>query len=503
MGNQNLDAIKALNIRVWYVEGGVHPTRAPQLLALGKFSTDPSQTIGEATKISAPDPNHFNRDIQVGVVEGETERAKFAIATRTTAQKSILQDWKNKGCRVDFFALIGKCGNPQDFTEGGEKWEYFPDGLISGHSFENFGAWGRDENNPANEMVDVTSEEYYEFLYMSQGVIGAAVTVRELFTVDTYQGDNCEDCPEPCENVFLTMAGASATPGTQPSLLYSQNGGETFAQQSITSMFSNETISGSAVIGSDLVLISETSNSIHYTNIELLFEGQNSWQENVSGFVAAKAPRAIWSADVRHTWIVGNGGYIYFAKNHKTTVEVQDAGVATTQNLLSVHAYDTKNVLAVGNNNAVIHTNNGGTSWESITGPAVGINLGACWMWSADTWFIGEGPGGSGKLWLTTNFGQTWTQVGLPSGYVRIYKIEFVSQAEGYISADTGSTSVIMRTKTAGNEWTVLPDGKKAVAALNTWLTDIATCSKYANTVYASGLAENGTAGVAYKFSGG
>jgi photosystem II stability/assembly factor-like uncharacterized protein len=503
MGNSNVDAIKALNIRVWYVAGGVHPTRAPELLALGKFSSDPSQTIGEATKISAPDPNNFNRDIQVGTVDGETERASFAIAARETPQKSILMEWKNEGCRVDFFALMGKCGNPQDFTEGGEKWVFFPDGLISSHSFENFGAFGRDENNPANEMVDVTSQEYYEFLYMSQGVIGASVTTRELYTIDTYQGDNCADCPKPCENVLMTMAGASATPGTVPSLLYSQNGGQTFAQQSISSLYSNEIINGSAVIGSDLVLISETSNSIHYTNIDLLYEGQNAWQENVSGFVAAKAPRAIWSVDVRHTWIVGNGGYIYFARNHKTTVEVQDSGVATTQNLLSVHAYDTKNALTVGNNNAVVYTKNGGVSWDSVTGPAVGINLGACWMWSADTWFIGEGPGGSGKLWLTTNRGVSWTQVSLPTGYVRIYKIEFISEAEGYISADTGSTAVVMRTKTAGNEWTVLPDGKKAVAQLNTYITDLAVCSRYANTVYASGLADNGSNGVAYKFSGG
>lgn len=501
--SNNVEAIKALGIRVWHVTGGVHPTRAPEFLALGKFSTDPSQTIGEATKISAPDPNNFNRDIQVGSVDGETERAKFAIGVRSTAQASILQEWKNQGCRVDFYALVGKCGNPQDFTEGGEKWVYFPDGKISGHSFENFGAWGRDENNPTNEMVDATSEEYYEFLYMRQDAVGASVTTREIFTIDTYQGDNCEDCPEPCDNVLMTMAGASATPGTQPSLLYSQDGAETFSQQTISTMFSNETISGSAIIGGDLVIISETSNSLHYTNIELLYDAQNTWQENVAGFVAAKATRAIWSADVRHSWIVGNGGYIYFVRNHKTTVEVQDAGVATTQNLLSVHAYDTKNILAVGNSNAVVTSSNGGVSWESITGPAVGVNLGACWMWAADTWFVGEGPGGTGKLWLTVNSGRTWTQVGLPSGYIRIYKIEFVSEAEGYISAATGGTSVILRTKTAGNEWTVLPDGKRAVAQENSYLTDIAVCSRYANTAYASGLADNGSAGVAYKFSGG
>lgn len=501
MAGNAVSGLNALNQRVWFVQGGVHPTRAPELLTLGKVSTDPSRKIGEAKKVSAPDPNNFNRDIQVGTVEGENERASFSISTRSTADKSILLDWLNQGCRVDIFVLSGKCGNPQDFTEGGEKWVYFPDGRVSGHAYENFGAWGKDENNPTNEKMDMTSEEYYEFLYMRQDQIGASVTVREILTVDVYNDDACEDCPTPCDDILMTMAGASATPGTQPILLWSQDSGESFTQQVISTMFSNETINGSAIIGGDLVLISPTSNSLHYTNVELLHEGLNTWQENITGFVAAKVPRAIWSADVRHTWIVGDGGYIYFAKSHKVGVEVQDAGVATTQHLQSVHALNSKNVLAVGNSNAVVWTSNGGLNWEAVTGPAVGINLGSCWMWDEQTWFVGEGAGGSGKLWLTVNSGKSWSQVKLPSGYIRIYKIEFISEAEGYLSVDTGSTSVILRTKTAGNEWTTLPDGKRAVAQLNTWLTDIAVCSKYANTVFASGLADNGTAGVAYKFS--
>lgn len=503
MAGNNVVGLNALNHRIWVVPGGVYPTRAPELLAMGKMSTDPSRKIGEAKKVSAPDPNNFNRDIQIGTIEGEIERATFALGNRYTAEKAYLMDLVNKGCRADVFLLSGKCGNPQDFSQGGEKWLYFPDSRPSGIALENLGAYGRDENNPTNENMDMTSEEFYEFLYMRQDAIGTSATVRELYTVDTVTQDNCEDCPTPCDDVLITMAGASATPGTLPSLLYSNDAGVTFSSQSISTMFSNEVVSGSAVIGGDLVLISNTSNSIHYTNIELLYDGINTWQENDKGFVAGKQPNAIWSVDVRHTWIVGNGGYVYFVSNHKTAVTVQDAGVATTQHLMGVHAYDTKNVLAVGNSNAVIWTTNGGLTWESVTGPAVGVNLSKCWMWDKQTWFVCEGAGGTGKLWLTTNSGKSWSQVPLPFASVRIHRIEFVSEAEGYISATDGSTSVILRTKTAGNEWSVLPDGKRAVAQLNTYLSDIAVCSKYANTVYAVGLADNGTAGVAYKFSGG
>jgi len=497
----NLKALTAINQRVWYVEGGVHPTRSPALLSLGKFSTDPSQAIGEDTRITAPDPNSFNRDIQVGTVRGAEERATLAVGIRSTVQASIVIGWKNRRCRVDMFALSGQCGNPQDFTDGGEKWVYFPDGRPSNHSYENFSAFGADENNPTNEMVDFSAEDYWEFLYMKQEAIGGSVTTREIFTVDVYTGNECENCPDPCDRVLATMAGVGATPGTQPVLLYSADGGENWSSQTISTFFSNEDIADGVVIGGDIVYISNTANEIHWTDIELLYDGTNTWQQVTSGFVKNKGARAISSADARHTWIVGDGGYVYFCKNHKVGVEVQDAGVATTQNLLAVHALDAQNVLAAGNSNAVLYTRNGGVSWLTVTGPAVGVNLGACWMWDEDNWFVGEGAGGTGKLWLTSNGGRTWTQVGLPSTYLRIDKIVFISGAEGYISARTGGTGIILRTITAGNEWVTLPQGKSAVAVENSYLRDIAVCSKYANTAFAAGLADNGTAGVILKMT--
>lgn len=321
MNNQKV-ALSAINLRVWYVEGGVHPTRSPQFLALGKISTDPSKPLGEDTRITAPDPNDFNRDIQVGTVRGSEERATVSVSARYTVQKAILMGWKNRGCRVDIYALAGQCGNPQDFTDGGDKWVYFPDGHISNHGLENFGAYGSDENNPVNEMVDMDTEDYWEYLYMKQDQIGSSVTTRQIYTVDVYKGDTCEDCPDPCDRILATMAGASATPGTQPTLLYSLDGGETWASQTISTLYSNEDIADGVVIGNDIVYISNTGNEMHWTDVELLYDGTNTWGQTDSGFVLNKGPRAISSADARHTWIVGDGGYIYFVKNHKVEATV-------------------------------------------------------------------------------------------------------------------------------------------------------------------------------------
>lgn len=501
MANTDVKALSALNTRVWYVEGGVHPLRSPSFLALGKISTDPAHSVGETKKIAAPDPNNYNRDIQVGETPGETARATLSIGIRYTPQKSILLGWKNRQCQVDIYALSGKCGSPQDFDDGGEKWIFFPDGRITSHGYENLGAYDRSENNASNEAVDMTAEEYYELLYERSEVIGSSVTSRPITAVDVYQGDNCDNCPDPTLRVFLAMAGASATPGTQPSVLYSQDGGVTFASQTITSLFSNEDVADGLAIGGDLVYISNTAREFHWTDIVQLFDGTNVWNQNGTGFVVGKGPKAMSAADIRHIWVCGDGGYIYFASNHRQGVVVQDAGAATTQNLNSICAFDSQFVLTVGNSNAVVFTQNGGVTWESVTGPSVGVNLGACWMWDRDTWLVGEGAGGNGKLWVTDNSGKTWSEIKLPSAYSRIYKIMFVSAAEGYLSAQAGGQSYILRTITAGNSWVVLPQGHRGTPPANAFLTDIAVTSQYSNTAYAAGIAANGTSGIALKFS--
>src|SRR3990167_7428448 len=106
---------------------------------------------------------------------------------------------------------MGKCANPQDFTAGGEKWVYFPDGRISNHGFENFGAFGRDENNPTNSMVDMTAEDYWELLRMSQDQVASAETTRIIYTVDVYGGGGCEECSASSDPLFSSIAGARAT----------------------------------------------------------------------------------------------------------------------------------------------------------------------------------------------------------------------------------------------------------------------------------------------------
>lgn len=496
--------VHGLEIRLWATEGGASPFNMPEYITLSKIG-DPSQSKGDTTRINAPDPNNFNRDVEAGTVPGTEERATVTVSRRYTLARAKLLGWFRKGCRVDLYAMVGKCGSPQDFRRGGEKFMYFPDGQPSTITIEGFGAFGKDETAPTNENLDMTASEFWELLRMGTEILANDETVRQILTIDVCDELSCGDCAresDGCQYVLATMIGVGATPGTPPTLLFSDDNGDTWSTENIATMFSEESISGAHCIGGNLVLITQEGNEIHYRNIDDLFIGEGAWAQNDNGFVPGGEPLAIWSVDANHTWIVGIGGYIYFTANPEANVMVQDPGVVTLQPLRDVHAFDKNNVIAVGDNNALAHTKNGGQTWELIIGPNVGINLSSCWMYTADTWLVGEGAGGTGTLWKTQDSGVSWVEVELSAAVDRIDRIKFVSDTEGYMIVRQGTVAKIYRTLTGGYNWWVLPDDDSASSPDTDWFNDLAVCTKDANTVFAGGRDGDGTTGIIVKGEG-
>lgn len=490
------------NVRLWTTEDGVHPLRAPRYQAISRLG-DPTWNFGEKTRVEAPDPTNYNKFVEAATVPGAVSRPTFSIIGRYPFALSDMIRLARKQCRVDVYALVGDCRDPQNFSEGWEKILFFPNGQISTHSGANFGAIASDENAASNETLELSAREYYEFGQMVFAQLASTLTTREILTVDVCDAESCGDCGDAsdgCQKILATMKGTATTPGTKPLLLYSDDGGSTWSSLSIATMFANENPSDSDCIGSNFVVVDNTSNSLHYVDLADLFEGTGAFVEVTTGFVAAKEPNAIHSKDARHTWIVGDGGYIYFTANPTQGVEVQDAGVTTVQNLLDVDALNTDHVLTVGASNAVVYTTDGGDTWVSVTGPAVGVTLNACEMWSEDVWFVGDN---NGSLWITENQGLTWEEKELPGTITRIDAIEFVDEVEGYIAVYDGANGSILRTITGGYEFTVLPDGRRASIPDNDYINDLATCGTGKNKLFAGGLADDATAGVLVKASSG
>jgi photosystem II stability/assembly factor-like uncharacterized protein len=218
-----------------------------------------------------------------------------------------------------------------------------------------------------------------------------------------------------------------------------------------------------------------------------------TWTEIATGFVGAPndCDRAVGG---RYLYVVGDSGYVYRTDDITAGVTVMDAGVATAENLNRVHAFSDDFVVAVGDDGAIVYTEDG-LSWGAVVGPVgAGTNLTAVWVQGDTVWMVGTS---TGYLYYTVNKAATWTAKGFPgSGAGSVMDINFANMSVGYLAHVTATPAGrIMRTYDGGYSWNILPEGTGTITA-NDRIDRVAACIFDQNFVIGVGLADDATDGV-------
>lgn len=155
-------------------------------------------------------------------------------------------------------------------------------------------------------------------------------------------------------------------------------------------------------------------------------------------------------------WAVGSKGKIFFTSDGGRTWTSQNAG--TSADLKDVTFINATHGWAVGAGGTILVTTDGGTSWrirEATTTSSGGFtvpvfaNLNAVAFVSATT---GVAVGENQTIVRTTDGGNTWQQVG-ESGSIPLYDISFGSATTG---CAVGASATVMRTTDGGASWTTI-----------------------------------------------
>lgn len=494
------DIVRTPMTRVFTIEDRAGPGRVPlyqgQARAMG-----PSWAFGDRTPIRKPDPARYNGFIIIDAIKGERGLPSMSLEKRYDFDISELLQIARRGCPMDIQVHMGKCQNPSDFNGGWDKTVILEGADISNWAAGELGALNQSEDAVINETIDTNALDLYEVLRLNFTELAEAQAVQEVVDIAICDSVTCGVCgiaSTGCQRFFAVTKSHGASPGLPAELIYSSDGGATIGQRSITTLAANEDPSALACAGTYLAIVSNESGSIHYAPIADILAGSEVWAEVATGLVVpAGRPNDIFSAGSGHTWIVGNGGYIYFASDITAGVTPQTAGSVTVENLNAIHGLDDRNLVAVGANNAVLRTANGGATWTGLTGPAVGVDLNTVWMRTDSEWFVGAA---NGNLYYTRDYGATWTTVafsGAGGGQVR--DIVFATPSVGYMAHDTAAVAGrILRTIDGGNSWYVLPEGTGAIVA-NDQINALAACGEDPNIVYGGGLADDASDGIVVK----
>lgn len=491
-GNQFLHAAFS---RAFLMRNRSGPATAPVYQGLWRPMA-PTWQQGAVTLVRNPDPAQYNSFKVVGKFKGAPGNPELPIMARYTLDRSQLLKMAKDGCDHDLQIHFGECQNPQDFLRGWNKILVLEAANITNYGVSDLGAFSPDERTVLNETVPFAGEDMYEITQLSFARKATVAVTREVMDIAVCDSVSCGLCGLPsdgCQVIFAVMRNGGASPGILNELVFSQDGGLTWNVNTITPMLAAETPNAVRCVGTNIVVVSGDDAALFYAAIANTLTGTQVWAEVTTGFVAGSEPLAVFSSNPSYTWIVGKLGYIYFTSDPTSGVAVQDAGVATAQNLNAIHGVDVLNIAAVGDSNAVVATANGGVTWASITGPAPGVNLNAIYMRDSLTWFVG---GANGRLYYTTDGGTTWHEKAFPgSGAGVIYDIRFVNRTVGYMAHATAAPAGrILRTIDGGFSWYVLPEGTGAIPA-NARVTALATCPD-PNVVYGAGLATGNINGI-------
>jgi hypothetical protein len=481
--------------RVFLIEGRARLDHQPAFQANMKAGSL-SQGFGDTESIEVPSPTEFGKFIELGTIRGATERVEITLTSRYAADlKSELLRMARAGCEADVHINFGACTDPSDYNTSQKK-IIIESAVITNYDLEDLGALSSDEGAKVDESVDVSGRLAYEVMPVSYASRGGDVITNEILDATAFDTPSCGDCEtesDGCQSFFAISSAAGGSPTTPADVVFTIDGGTTILAHDIDTLGISDDPSGIAGVGMYIVVVSEASGSVHYAlKSEFNATGDPEFTEVATGVVAGGEPRAIDSYG-SGAFVVGAGGYIYKTDDVTAGLTVLDASAATNSDYNAVHALDSSNALAVGNDGAIAVSTNGSTFGLAASPVGVGVNFNDCQMKSATEWLVGTS---TGVLYYTLNAGATWTIKAFPgSGTGSVESIYIANDSIVYLSHTTsGNAGRILRSTNGGYDWLVQPEGSAALSA-NDRINSVVACSEDPDIVMGVGLADDAADG--------
>ena len=489
--------------RVFLLEDRAGPATVPTYQGMAKaqgFTWDQ----GDRTPVRLPSDDQYDRFLIVDKIRGERGLPTLPLQVRYNRDISEMFRLMRKGCPVDLQVHLGLCQDPRDFNGGWDKILVLEDADLTAYSTDDLGALEQGEDAIVNELVNWVGADAYELKRIRFSELGEAEIVQQIIDVLICDARTCGECgiaSDGCQVVFALTLAAGGSPGLPAELIFTQDGGATLGQTNIATLPANQDPTAMACVGVNLVVVSNVACSLYYAPIADILLGVAVWVPTAVGLTcAAGAPNAIFSLGSTFTWIVGDGGYVYFTQDPMAGAgTTQDAGVAAAGNPLNdIHGIDALNLVAVGDVDTIIVTVDGGVTWAATAATPGGGNYTCVWMKTINEWFVGDDAGG---LYYTRDGGVTWVAKAFPgSGGGAIRDIHFPTPTVGYMAHDiAGPAGRILRTIDGGYSWYLAPEDAGVNIQANDQISSVMGCVENPNIVFAGGLADDGEDGIFLK----
>lgn len=487
--------------RVWTIRHRAGPTHEPYYHQQGAAGTI-SWPQGDVTKIEIPSDVSYNQWEQIDSFQNSPDRATTTIQVYETEERSQVYELIRQRCPFDIQFHVGLCEDPRNFDLGWQKVKVFEDARGTSYDTNEQGALEGSNQDKIMEDLPISARSVYDILRMTYREV-AKNEVGEIVTAvsvcDQIACGDCDDASDGCQRVIALCDSATSSPGILPQLIITtdQFGTDPIIESFISSFTLGEHANDGDCVGPYYVAVSYDGESIHYASLEELVLGTETWAEVTTGFEAGHGPNAIWNYSPSLSILVGVGGYVYIMKNPADGVVVLDAGSTTTEDLNDVDGKGTEHIAAVGDAGAFIYSTDG-ANFTLANAPVGPTDLYAvAYRKTKEIWVGGD----TGSVYVTSNYGLSYTTKALPGNLTTIDKILWENETVGWIAGHTASAGKLLRTINGGYSWYVVPEAARLTIPANDYLTSLAVCENEPNKVFAGGLADNASDGILIKGS--
>lgn len=268
--------------------------------------------------------------------------------------------------------------------------------------------------------------------------------INDVITCNSKQCANGCDPLTTCQHLLAVSSAAPASPGNVANVLYSLDEGDVWANTAAPAFAAGEDILAATCfrVGVDTwrLVTAREADPAAAMEISYTDDWGANWNLVVVGATVAQGvngPKALFSWDERHIWMVTDDGYVYFSDDGALTWETQDAGDATTEDLNAVWFSNARTGMAVGENDAVIVTTDG-RNWTTATATGGGNGL-DCVGENAGggIWWVGDD---GGDFYYSSDGGTTWDQRAFSGdGVGGVRAVGFATRTVGFMIHNTAA----------------------------------------------------------------
>lgn len=447
---------------------------------------------GAISPLWVHDPNKIGKRRLVGRSVGEPDLSSATIIMREK-HGAIPRQLIAESCPFNVYEPTGKCKDLSDFLAGWSDYVLvYSSALVDSKDLGTRTSFTADD--AVEDSLAVTLSEVYPVGGLGFGEEAATTIYRSVPDVVYGRESSCY-CQDPTNFIYAITSYSAGSPGVPSELVYSVDGGATWATSAITGIGASEVAVAVDIVGSYVVVLG--LDDYYYAELDQDTGIPGTWTKVSTGFIANGSPNDIYVASPREVWFCGDGGYIYKSTDITAGVSVISAGDATTSDLKRIHGVE-EVIVAVGTSGAVIKSTNRGLTWATTTTSPVVATLQALWVLTDKIYWVGSS---AGYVYYTKNGGVTWTAYNF-SGYGSgaVQDIVFATSEVGYISHSTTAPAArLLATWNGGESWT-----NTSPRILNWPVFDHAyrlavpftSAGIAANNIAIAGLAGNGSDGI-------